>query len=334
MSDLEHDSGMQAASTPHGDASVSVIIVSFWTGPLLMRSAMSALRQPHVREVIVVDNGNWADEMDRLRELADYSEKLIIISGHGNIGYAAGCNKGAANATGEYIFILNPDAILPDEAVGDMLAESARLDGGWMLGAKLINPDGTEQAGSRRSTLTPWRAFVEMTKLYNFAPRHPYFRRFNYHKEPCPGQLTEVPVISGACMLMKRETYFSIDGMDANYFLHVEDVDFCLRLARAGGKIYFTPKVDILHFKSSSRESRIRVELRKAKSMVRYFFTHFRDPYPSVFLYVVSALIWLGFAMRTVMIMIRRMLALVGLKQSGPDTVRRGYAAARNRARS
>ena len=298
-----------------------------------MRSAMSALRQPQVKEVIVVDNGNWADEMDRLRELADYSEKLIIVSGHGNIGYAAGCNKGAQTATGDYLFVLNPDAILPDDAVGDMLTEAASLKGRWMLGAKLINPDGTEQAGSRRSTLTPWRAFVEMTRLYKLAPRHPYFRRFNYHKDPCPGRLTEVPVISGACMLMKRETYFAIDGMDENYFLHVEDVDFCLRLTKAGGEVYFTPKVDILHFKSSSRESRIRVELRKAKSMVRYFFTHFRDPYPSIFLYVVSVLIWFGFGLRTMMILLKRLLALVGLKQSSPGMTRRGYATARSRTR-
>jgi len=334
MSDLEHDSGLQAVSTSSVDASVSVVIVSFWTGPLLMRSAMSALRQPQVKEVIVVDNGNWVDEMDRLRELADYSEKLIILSGHGNIGYAAGCNKGAGMATGEHIFILNPDAILPDNAVGDMLKEASQLQGQWLLGAKLINPDGTEQAGSRRSTLTPWRAFVEMTKLYNLAPRHPYFRRFNYHKEPCPGRLTEVPVISGACMLMKRDTYFAVDGMDQNYFLHVEDVDFCLRLTKAGGEVYFTPKVDILHFKSSSRESRIRIELRKAKSLVRYFFTHFRDPYPSVFLYIVSALVWVGFGLRTVGICLNRLLGLIGIRRFSPDTSRRGYAMAKSRSRS
>lgn len=315
--------------------SVSVIIVSYWTGPLLMRSVMSALRQPDVGEVIVVDNGNWVNEMERLEELAaDYSDKLVILSGHGNIGYAAGCNKGVNRATGEFIFILNPDAILPDHAVVELLAEASTLEGKWLLGAKLINPDGTEQAGGRRSTLTPWTAFVEMTKLYRIAPRHPYFRRFNYHQDPCPGCLQAVPVISGACMLMKREDYLSIDGMDENYFLHVEDVDFCLRLTKAGGDVYFSPKVEILHFKSSSRENRVRIELRKAKSLVRYFWIHFKDPYPRIFLWLVSALVWVGFALRTVLIGIERVLAFVGIRKLNRSNSRRGYAVAHSRSRS
>ncbi len=215
------------AALPKARESVSVIIVSYWTGPLLVRSVFSALRQPEVAEVIVVNNGNWSGSMDRLTALAgDQADKLKIISGHGNVGYAGGCNIGARAATGKFLFILNPDAILPDNAVADMLSEAARLEGDWLLGGKLINPDGTEQAGARRSPLTPWTAFVEIAKLYKFAPHHPYFRRFNRHEEPCPGETTMIPVISGACMLMKRETFFTIDGMDEDYFLHVEDVDF------------------------------------------------------------------------------------------------------------
>ena len=314
---------------------VSVIIVSYWTGPLLMRAVMSALRQPRVGEVIVVDNGNWVNEMDRLRELAgDQVAKLVILTGHGNIGYAAGCNKGVAAARGDYVFILNPDAIVPDNAVDDLLTESRDLEGHWLLGAKLINPDGTEQAGGRRETLTPWTAFVEMTKLYRFAPKHPYFRRLNSHEDPCPGRRKKVPVISGACMLMRRETYGFIDGMDEDYFLHVEDVDFCLRLANAGGDIYYTPKVSILHFKSSSRASRVRIELRKAKSLVRYFWIHFRQPYPDIFLVAVSGLVWVGFGLRTVMIGLERVGTLLGLdKLFRSSSQSRAYATDRRRLR-
>ena len=56
----------------------------------------------------------------------------------------------------------------------------------------------------------------------------------------------------GACFLTPASDYWSIGGMDEQYFLHVEDVDFCLRFADAGGGVYFDPTVSVLHFKSSS----------------------------------------------------------------------------------
>ncbi len=294
---------------------VSVIIVSYWTGPLLVRSVLSAMRQPEVAEIIVVNNGNWSNAIERLSALAgDEAGKLRIVSGHGNVGYAGACNLGAKAATGRYLFILNPDAILPDRAVAELLTEAALFRGDWVLGGKLINPDGTEQAGSRRSPLTPWTAFVELTKLYKFAPRHPYFRRFNMHQDPCPDITVPIPVISGACMLMKRETFFSIDGMDEDYFLHVEDVDFCLRLRNAGGDVFFAPGVSILHYKSSSRTNRLRVEARKAQSLVRYFWTHFRKPYPKLFLLLVSVFVWMAFGLKAVGILIKRALSLLGIR--------------------
>lgn len=313
---------LEAANAP-----VSVVTVSYWTGPLLMRSVMSAIRQPEVREVIVVNNGNWTDEMERLSDIAgEYAHKLKIISGHGNVGYAAGCNIGVAEASGEYIFLLNPDAILTDTTVAELLQEGRRQEGHWVIGGKLVNPDGTEQAGSRRGPLTPWTAFVEITRLYRFAPRHPYFRRFNNHQDPCPEHVVEVPCISGACMLMKRATYDLIGGMDEDYFLHVEDVDFCLRAGKAGAGVYFAPKTPILHFKSSSRANRLRIELRKARSMVRYFWSHFRDPYPFVFLVLVSALVWTAFGFRAVSIAVGRLLSLAGFRfRSGRNGLRRAY---------
>ncbi|WP_306252603.1 glycosyltransferase family 2 protein [Parvularcula sp. IMCC14364] len=315
----------EGASQPRPRQCVSVIIVSYWTGPLLVRSVLSALRQAEVAEVIVVDNGNWVDEMTRLEAIAgDNSHKLQIISGHGNVGYAAGCNIGAKAATGQFLFLLNPDAILPDNAVAELLADAGKLDGKWVMGGKLINPDGTEQAGSRRSPLTPWTAFVEMTRIYKLAPQHPYFRRFNMHQDPCPEEMIPIPVISGACMLMPRETFSAIDGMDEEYFLHVEDVDFCLRLRDAGGEVYFSPSTSIPHFKSSSRASKLRVEMRKAQSLVRYFWTHFRKPYPAVFLALVSALVWAATGVKALNILIRRGLRLVGLrKKTGKEGVRK-----------
>ena len=308
---------------------VSVVVVSYYTGPLLWRCVAAALGEPEVAEVIVVDNGNWDAARDDLALMADDEPRLRVIEGQGNVGFAVGCNMGAATARCPYLFLLNPDAIVPRGTVGTLLAEgrAAGGDGPWVVGGRLLNPDGTEQAGARRGPLTPWTALVEMAKLYKLAPRHPYFRRFNNHHEPCPGRTVPMPVISGACMLMPLADYAAIGGMDEGFFLHVEDVDFCLRFREAGGRVLYAPDAQIVHAKSSSRISPVRVERWKARSLVRYFRRHFRGVYPAGFVPAVCAMVWGVFALRAASHYARRALALAGL--SG----RRGLGAPARAAR-
>ena len=302
---------------------ISAIMVTYFTGPLLAR-AIDALRmQENVEEVIVVNNGNWdgavedainASLSDDSDGVADGAE-INVISGHGNVGFAAACNLGAGQAKGDYLLFINPDAILPPGGATMLVADGDTQERPWMMGAKLINPDGTEQQGSRRETLTPWRAFVEATKLYKIAPRHPYFRRFNLHGDPCPEEITRVPTISGACFCLHRDDYFAVDGMDEAYFLHVEDVDFCLRFAEAGGGVYFDPHVEVLHFKSSSRVNPLFVEARKTNSTIRYFGAHFSDVYPAAFLWLVAGSLWVMFGLKSAIHGVRRFLGVLGLRR-------------------
>jgi len=297
----------------NGKRSVSAIVVSYFTGPLLARAIASLKAQPEISEIIIVDNGNWQGAVSAAVEANAGGAPVSVITGHGNVGFATACNLGAKRAAGDYLLFLNPDAVAPQGGVQRFLADGARLQHPWLQGAKLINPDGAEQQGSRRMTLTPWRAFVEATKLYRFAPRHPYFRRFNLHGDPCPDDVTPVPIISGACFFLSRDDYFEIGGMDEGYFLHVEDIDFCLRFQKNGGGVYFNPHVEVLHHKSSSRVDPIRVEARKTSSMLRYFHRHFSDPYPAPFLWLVGVLMWILFALRMGARIIGRAFAFAGL---------------------
>ena len=281
----------KSASSP-----ISAIVVSYFTGSVLAR-CLDALRlQAGVGEVILVDNGNPDGAIDTAIGPVCDGAPVRRLAGHGNIGFAAACNLGARAAEGDILLFVNPDAIIPPGGAEALAADGMKSAGAWLMGAKIIDPDGAEQRGSRRATLTPWRAFVEATKLYNFAPRHPYFRRFNLHGDPCPADVTPVPVISGACFMLPKKDYWSIGGMDERYFLHVEDVDFCLRFAKAGGTVFFNPKVSVLHFKSSSEVDPVFVEMRKTSSMMRYFRAHFSEPYPAPFMQLVGLLLWTQFA--------------------------------------
>lgn len=312
----------QVLSVTSSDFAISAIVVTYFTGPVLAR-CLDALRlQEGVREIILVDNGNPADAVEAaIGEGAD-GAPIRTLTGHGNVGFAAACNHGARAATGDYLLFVNPDAILPPKGAANLAADGERRGRPWLIGAKIIDPDGAEQRGSRRATLTPWRAFVEATSLYRVAPKHPYFRRFNLHGDPCPGGVTPVPVISGACFLLPREDYWSIGGMDEQYFLHVEDVDFCLRFADAGGSVYFDPTVPVLHFKSSSEVDPILVDMRKTSSMLRYFRAHFSEPYPAPFLWLVGALLWAQFGLKSGIKIVSRLLS-PGRALFGPLRARR-----------
>ena len=331
-------------ATGESGEGVSAIVVSYFTGPLLARALDALGAQACVREIILIDNGNWAgaveDAVAPLR--GEGRPPITVLSGHGNVGFAAACNLGARQAAGDSLLFLNPDAILPPGAADALLGDARREERSaaqrgaaqpWLIAPRLINPDGTEQQGSRRDVLTPWRAFVEASRLYRLAPRHPYFRRFNLHGDPCPKALAEVPVISGACFLMRADAYWSIDGMDERYFLHVEDIDFCLRFSRAGGRVLFDPKVEVVHFKSSSRVNPLGVEARKTASVNLYFRSHFADVYPPLFLPVVAALLWANFFVRTVLRSLSDMLSAVGLRaRRGGRAYRRARGLAAHRA--
>lgn len=316
-------------------AQVSAVVVSYFTGPVLARCLSSLRAEPEVAEVILVDNGNWPSAIDDAVAAAGEGAPIRVISGHGNVGFAVACNLGAKAAASEYLFFLNPDAMVERGGVARLILDGAALARPWMIGCKLVGPDGVEQQGSRRRTLTPWRAFVEATRLYALAPRHPYFRRFNLHEEPCPKQTTPVPAISGACFFLPREDYFSIGGMDERYFLHAEDLDFCLRFGTAGGRVYFDPHVSVSHFKSSSRANAMRVEFRKTASILRYFRTHFSEPYPPPFMALVAAALWGVFGLKAARRAVTRTFGFVAaLPRLGRVGARRTIElAARRRAR-
>ncbi len=307
------------------DVAISAVVVSYFTGGVLARCLDSLRLQAGVREIILVDNGNPDGAIEAAIGPEADGPPVRLIRGHGNVGFAAACNIGARAASGDNLLFVNPDAILPPGGAAKLAADGASRERPWLIGAKIIDPDGAEQRGSRRATLTPWRAFVEATSLYHLAPRHPYFRRFNLHGDPCPVELTPVPVISGACFMLPRADYWSIGGMDERYFLHVEDVDFCLRFADAGGTVYFDPNVSVLHFKSSSDVDPVLVEMRKTSSMLRYFKAHFSDPYPPLFLSFVGALLWAQFGVKACLVYLARPFKS-RLRQFRPATVKRAAA--------
>ncbi len=284
---------MTGADAPKGG--VSAVVVSYHTGPVLADCIAALKRDGAVAEIVLVDNGNPAGAIESA--VKEAGAPVRILSGHGNVGFAAGCNRGAAAATGDYLLILNPDAVITPGGVTRLLADCKNLERPWLMGALLVGPDGTEQQGSRRAELTPWRAIFEATYLARVAPG--VFPPFNLHRAPRPDVPDETPTLSGACLFLPAADYRAIGGVDEGYFLHVEDIDFCKRFRDAGGRVWFNPAVAVTHVKSSSAAPRRDVEAHKTRGLIRYFNTHFERSWPAPARWVLARLLWLSYALKT-----------------------------------
>ena len=294
----------------HGERpeGISVIMVSYWTGPVLSAAIESVLapNQDGPAELIVVDNGNPPAVSGELIRRAEEEARLTLVSGHGNVGFARGCNIGARRATGSYLLLLNPDCCLSPGAIPALLAEAKTLGADWMLGCRVLDPDGSDQRGSRRALLTPYTALVETFRLDRLAPGLLRRYRLNHHDNPVPADTTCVPVISGACMMLPTATFHAVGGMDEGYFLHVDDLDLCFRLHRAGVPVYFTPHVEAVHHAGSSRRSPVLVEWHKMRGFLRYFLAHFHGLRWWILLGLLGAGILLRFGVKALQSLLHR----------------------------
>lgn len=292
----------------------SVVMVSYQTGPVLIDSLRAALEQEAVDAVILVDNGNTAETRRAVDALAETDKRLRIIRGHGNVGFARGCNLGAKAATGTHVLLLNPDCMLRPGVVQRGLQVLADNPSAGALTVRIENTDGTEQRGGRRNLMTPWTCLVEQFRLDRLMPNHPHFQRLNLNETEPLTDITPVECISGAFMLIPRAVYDRVDGMDEDYFLHVEDVDLCLRIQEAGGAILYVPDAAVTHVKGTSRVFPLVVEWHKSVSVAKYFRKHFRPQYPDLALRLISMAIFLRLAVRAVPLTLNWVLVRLGLR--------------------
>lgn len=296
-----------------GRPPVSAVVVNYNAGPLLAESIRAAL--PQVMEVLIVDNASSDSSIEFCaRQFAD-EPQLRILSNQVNLGFAAACNIGFSQAKGDFVLFLNPDTRLDEEAVAELLRTLQADPTAGMVGGLLVNPDGTEQGGGRRAVPTPWRSFVRAFGLSRLANRWPkLFFDFHLHKQPLPDQPIEVEAISGACMLVKREAVVDVGVWDEHYFLHCEDLDWCMRFRQRGWKILFVPSARVMHALGACGRSRpVFVEWHKHKGMMRFYRKFFRHQYPGGLMWLVALGIWLRFGLVAVSHTARRVARRLGL---------------------
>jgi GT2 family glycosyltransferase len=278
-----------------GSVTVSVITVNYNAGAMLSDCVASVMAQ--CDQIIVVDNASTDDSLATLGAAFPSNPKLSIIRNERNLGFAKGCNIGTAMASGEIVLFLNPDCVVEPTTIAGLIAALDQHPAAGMAGAMLTDPDGREQGGGRRAVPTPWRSFVRAFGLSRLAYRWPkLFFDFHLHEQPLPDRPIEVEAISGACMMVRRAAMNKVGLLDEGYFMHCEDLDWCMRFRRESWTILFVPDAKIVHYKGVCSRSRpMFVEWHKHKGMMRFYRKFFVHQYPGILMWLVGAGIWLRF---------------------------------------
>lgn len=293
---------------PASSVDCDVIIVNYNAGEFLARCVASVLPEVSGR-VIVVDNGSGDDSVAELAAKFGAGDRVDIIRKGENTGFAAACNTGIRAARAQYLLFLNPDCLVRPGSLQRMMAVLQADPQAGMVGGLLLEPDGTEQAGGRRAVPTPWRAFVRAFGLYRLGARWPLFSDVNLHEQPLPSQPVEVEAVSGALMLVRGNAVDNTGPWDEGYFLHCEDLDWCMRFRQHGWKILFVPDAPVVHEKGVCSRSRpVFVEWHKHRGMARFYRKFFRERYPQALMWLVYAGVWLRFALVVLREQVRKII--------------------------
>lgn len=196
--------------------------------------------QPDLQfEIIVVDNGSKEGNPDVLK--TEFPEIRLIKQE--NLGMGAGNNRGAKEATGEYLLILNPDTEIMPGSIKSMIDCHKSDPSAGLVGPKLLYPDGERQISCYRFP-DIFLPFFRRTFLGKF--RQSYLDYYLF-KNVDLDKTQEVDWVMGSCLLLKKSLYDELGGFDERFFMYFEDTDLCKRINRKGLKIIYHPDSAIIH---------------------------------------------------------------------------------------
>ena len=222
----------------------SVIVVTYNSA-----EAISACLEALAREdceIVVVDNASQDATVQHVEEFVAWHE-LRLLANDSNLGFAAAANRGAREASGDVLLVLNPDAIAEPGAVNALLQcmESAHAGA---AGGALLETDGKPARGFAFRRLPTLATLLCETILLNqLWPGNPVNRRYRC-LEADYSQPQEIEQPAGACLAITRQTWNELGGFDEQFYpVWFEDVDLCKRLLERGGKIVYCPAARFRH---------------------------------------------------------------------------------------
>lgn len=231
----------QSRQSPPRTPDLSVVVVNFcqWrnTARLVTQLRRSVAARTGTADVVIVDNHSPFHPV--VRRLTAQQGVTVRRFGR-NHGFARAVNRGCRVGRGRWLLLLNPDVTVPDGFLDEVLAAVRRLPAtdpkAGVVGFRLMNPDGTGQASAG--------PFPTLGTTVGGMIR-PRSRRKCRHL--AAAERTAVEWVTGGCLLVRRDCFEQLSGLDETFFLYYEDVDFCRRAADAGWGVWYDPRLEVTH---------------------------------------------------------------------------------------
>jgi N-acetylglucosaminyl-diphospho-decaprenol L-rhamnosyltransferase len=251
-------------------ADLTIVIVSWNVGELLRRCLQSILATELDVEVVVVDNASIDGSPEMVRAAFP---QVRLIANDENRGFTAANNQGLAVAQGRCLLLLNPDTEVVADALATMVQYLEAHPAVGALGPRLLFPDGRQQP-SRRRFPTLATALVESTVIQEWWAENRILRRY-YMADTPDDAVQPVDWVVGACLLVRRDVYEQVGGLDEGFFMYSEELDWCKRIKDAGWEVVYLPTATVIHHEGKSSEQVVPARhIRFQTSKVRYFRKH------------------------------------------------------------
>lgn len=213
-----------------------------------------------VVEIRVVDNASADDTLAIVQRHALADARVRFVANPDNPGFSAACNQGARDAIAPWLAFVNPDCLPEPDALLRLLRHAQAQAQPCLLGVDLVDADGISDGAARRRDPD----FAAM-----LWPRTG--RDLSLPADPAR-VVQPVDAVSGALMLLPRDLFDRLGGLDAGYRLHAEDLDLCRRARDAGALVAVANDIHVLHLRGvSSRARPLFVEWHKHRGLWRYF---------------------------------------------------------------
>jgi len=241
---------------------LSVIIVNFNTASLL-KECLNSIEENRGNlklEILVVDNNSRDQSAEMVKK--DFPQVKLLVNSE-NIGFARGVNQGLALAKGRYFLLLNPDVkVLPGALKGMIEFMDQNKDAG-LAGVQLFNSDGTKQNSIANFPSISQELLNKSLLRILFPEKYP--SKYREYKSPI-----EVDSVIGACMIVRPEAVKEAGELDPDYFLFLEETDWCFQMKKMGWKVYHLPQLKVYHKQGQSL-----LDL-KSKGRIEYYRSYYR----------------------------------------------------------
>ena len=249
--------------------SVAIVIVSYNVRREL-DACLQSLDSQRVRdglEIVVVDNGSSDGTLDAVR--SRWPRVRVIESG-GNVGFARANNIGIRATASDYVLLLNPDTIVPVDAVEALVQRLTGDARAAAAGPRLVDETGRAEL-SFGWTIGP---IGELRQKAIGALYHRGFPPARRLVDRWTRQSGYRPWVSGACFLVRRADLEAAGMLDERYFMYTEDVDLCVTLRNRGREILFVAEVEVTHLRGRSAARNPQTERLRRRSQLAYYGKH------------------------------------------------------------